>query len=161
MATTGNFTATVNVNTTLAGGGLGSAKNNVGKTVTTTYAAGTAAGQTDEGWTGSVALAISTPQTLDLTALSGEGGRAVSFSKIKYFEIHNTHATATLTVGNATSNQFLPGWSSATNTQAIGPGGVVILTSDAGFTVDGTHSDLKLDPGATAITAEIVLMGND
>lgn len=160
MAAVGDYTLSININSTFTGGSLGTPRSSVGRTYSQTFEAGTSAGQTNEGWTGAIALTASTPQTLDLENLVGETGRAVTFTKVKMLAIRNTHATATVTIGNAASNAFLPGWSGATNTVALGPGNTLFLTSAAGFTVDATHSDLKLDPGSNAITVEIMILGN-
>jgi hypothetical protein len=150
------------VRATFAGNTLGTPTNNYNfGTYSVSYANGTANGEIDEEYSKSITFVASTPQTLDLEALVGEAARVVAFTKVKVFGIKNTHATGTLTVGNAATNQFLPGWSAATATFTIGPGDIFFVTSKAGFTVDATRSDFLMTPDATAITAEVLILGND
>src|SRR5690242_19683420 len=62
--------------------------------LTTQYAGGTAAGKVDLIYARQIALAASTPQTLDLTNLTDLGGGAVSFARVREFVIQVVDATA-------------------------------------------------------------------
>lgn len=58
------------------------------------FAAGTGANAIDEEFTRSATLAISTPVTLTLSALTDDLGRAVPFARVKVFLADNTATTA-------------------------------------------------------------------
>jgi hypothetical protein len=130
-----------------------------------TITPGTGNGQCNEQWAGTLALASSTPQTLDLTALTGEFGRTVTFTRVKLLYVFNTTTsyTAFVTMGNAATNIFHPGYSGSTVTEPIygGTTSVGLLKSflGAGWTVSGSAKSLKFDPGATAQTIQVFIAG--
>lgn len=127
-----------------------------------------AADQADVIYTDQITLASSTPQTLDLTALTGgmEPGTK-SFARVRLITITNLNTTDAnkVTVGPGASN----GWD--------GPGGatwqIYIRASTAnsqipfvlgspnttGMVVDSTHKTLKLDPGAATQIIDIKIVG--
>jgi hypothetical protein len=126
---------------------------------------GTGNGQCNEMWAGSLSLLVSTPQTIDLTALTGEFGRTVVFTRIKVLWVFNatTSYTNVVTMGNASTNIWHPGYSSSTATEPIYGGttsaGLLKTFLGAGWTVSGSAKSLKFDPGANAQTIRVFLAG--
>jgi len=99
--------------------------------------------------------------TLDLQALTDVSGAAIDFAKIYRIGIINTTATNgfDLTVGGAVANPWEP-FVSATGDKIVIPDGSDWFWSDVdGATVDATHSDLKLDPGANTLVAKLLIIG--
>ena len=125
-------------------------------------AAGSGALAVSKMWTNTISLATSTPQTLDLTALSGGAGDT-SLASVKIFAIYNNETTASkkVTVGNAASTQFKGPLSSGTTTIDIDGGAAMVLFSStaAGWTTSSLNN-LKLDPGSNAVSVTVVLAGN-
>lgn len=125
----------------------------------TEFQVGTGAGKANKIHSGAVVLAISTPQTLDLTSLSyglGDSG----LSKVKGWRIENTHASASLTVGNAASNPFPFNLGTSTTTVTIAPGGVWEYYEPTANGIScATAKNVKLDPGASAITVNLEFFG--
>lgn len=111
---------------------------------------------------GVLSLVASTPQELDLSSVTGALG-SVSFSTIKYIRLYNraTNSAYKVTVGGASSNAFLPGLGGTTPTYEVQASGIDIKLRPlgAGWTVDGTHKQLKFDPGANAQDIEYVIAG--
>lgn len=171
QAVNGTIQATISLTNTLSGTS-GQAKNQV--TVGASQiavSAGTGAGQCNELWSQTIALVASTPQTLDLTALTGEGGRTVSFSAVKIFEVVNNDPTNPVTVGNAATTPFAPFWNTPANTESVPGGGCKDQSGNqvgtpmlktnltaAGWSTTGA-TKLKLDPGANAISVTVTIAG--
>jgi hypothetical protein len=125
------------------------------------FAAGTSAQQLSVKYAASISLTAATPQTLDLENLTGGTG-AATFTKLKVFAIYNTDTTDSLIVGAAAANPFLGPLAGTAPTYTIKAGCAWICydRSTAGMTVNATNSDLKLDPGANAVTCVVVFAGN-
>lgn len=126
-----------------------------------TFANGTGADAINSGWTDTRTLAISTPVTLTLSALTDGLGRTRAMTKIRLLMIKN-NGTANLIVGGATAPVAI--FSDATDKIIIPPGGVLVLVAPgaSGIAVTATTADgLKLDPGATACPVEIVIEGEE
>lgn len=107
-----------------------------------------------------MALSGTTPQTLDLTALAEDFGRAVSFSRVKvlYARVQGSSYGVSATLFNAASNGWSP-LSAKSTTLAVRGGCPVLLTHlGAGWTVDGTNKNLLVTPSATQ-TLELFLAG--
>lgn len=171
QAVNGTIQATIALTNTLSNSG-NQAKNQV--TVGASQIAvspGTGAGQCNELWSQTINLVASTPQTLNLSSLTGEGGRAVSFSAVKVFEVLNNDPTNPVTVGNAATTPFAPFWNTPANTESVPGGGCKDQSGNqvgtpmlktnltaAGWTV-GANNLLKLDPGANAISVTVTIAG--
>lgn len=110
-----------------------------------------------------LALAASTPQTLDLTALlDPQYGRTVTFSKVKVLYVRSQSATYShvIAVGNAASNRWSAPWSASTVIESTYGSSPMLKTNlGAGWTVDASNKNLKIDPGANAQTIEILVAG--
>lgn len=129
-----------------------------------TITPGTGNGQCNLLWGKLITLTGSSPQTLDLRALTGPLGQVVTFSRIKilYIKSQSTTYTHKVTVGNASSNIFSGMWSSSTNTEDAWGGNVCPLLKTnlgAGWTCDATNRNLKLDPGTNTQTVEVFFAG--
>lgn len=108
-----------------------------------------------------IALVASTPQTLDLSALTGAEG-SIALSKIKAIGLWNLQSESgrVLTVGGAASNAFDGIFADATDKLKINPcGSLLLIDPGAGYTVDGTHKSLKLDPGASDVACLLMIAG--
>lgn len=114
-------------------------------------------------WFGDSRTLSTTNETLDLSGslANGIGGTAV-FVEVRLIYIRNTHATGTLTVGNATAPAYAGLFPTSTYTMIVPPGGFVCWYAPKdgyGLTVTATTGDgLKIDASA-AITYDIVLGG--
>lgn len=123
------------------------------------FANGTGANNINEWWTDSRTLAISTPVTLTLSALTDGLGRNIPFTKIRLLLVKN-NGTANLLVGGATAPVAL--FADASDIIKVPPGGMLLIVAPgaAGIPVTVTTADgLKLDPGATACPVEIIILG--
>lgn len=105
-------------------------------------------------------------QTLDMTSLASAGASRAStstnFSAAHTLQITNFGTgTNVLTVGAAAANAFLGPFGGTTPTYTIPAGATLILRCPqaAGWTIDGTHKNLKFDPGADTFKAGFVLGG--
>lgn len=130
---------------------------------------GTAANQIDLIYAGTISLASSTPQTLDLTSLTDVLGGAVALARVKLIAIKNKSTTdgQNVTAGNAASNAWsamlgstgtitiLPG----TSTNPDGGWFINSAPNTTGWPVDSTHKNLKLDPGSASISVDVVIAG--
>ena len=128
----------------------------------TTWTNGTGAGAINLAWNDTT-TASTGGTTLDLTSLADSGTTpAATFTAIKFIKIVNNDATNTIIVGNAASNQFTPGWSSATNTETIQPGGVFYRENPtaAGWTTSSANN-LKIVAGASTPSYTLTLGGLD
>jgi hypothetical protein len=137
-----------------------------------TYSNGTAAGMIDLVYAKQLSLAGAVT-TLDLTALTDMNGAAINFARVRELIIQSLATTAafTLAIGNAASNAwtgFLGATSIFTMPTNVGATGNYATTqwSDpytvgaaTGAYVDGTHKNLKLDPGANTFSVNIIIAG--
>ncbi len=154
-ATSGSFVESINI------GGLA-----------LQIAGGTGVNQCNEMWCSTLSLAAATT-TLDLTALTGIGGRTVTFSAVKVLYIVNNDPVAahTIIVGNGASTPWYAPFSASTHTHTI-PGGasgatatsggtpfLITNLSAAGWAVDGSHNLLMLDPTAATVSCTILIAG--
>lgn len=128
----------------------------VNQTSTLSFTDGTGAGECDLAWSDQNTLSGSASATLDLTNLTGTVGETITFAKVKGLVIENT-GTEAITVGNAASNAFDGFLGGPTETVIIPASGKFVIASDTGFTVDGTHKDLKL--AGTSPTYNIWIIG--
>ncbi len=128
-----------------------------------TWTNGSGADQVNYVFTKSATLAISTPVTLTLSALTDDSGRSIPFTKIRELVLKN-NGTAVMHIGAAAANPWaaIVG-DAATDKIPIRPGGVLMMVAPdvTGFAVSSGASDqLKLDPGATACPYELSLKGS-
>src|SRR3954463_12010134 len=81
-------------------------------TLTTQYANGTGAGQVDLIYAKQIALVASTPQTLDLTALTDLSGPSVHFARVRelFIQVVTTTSAFNVIVGAAAANPWAPLW---------------------------------------------------
>jgi hypothetical protein len=131
---------------------------------------GTAADQCDLLHARKYTFVSSTPQTIDLTAMTDLLGNTISMARVKYVivKVYATTDGQALTLGAAGSNE----WSGA-GTPLSASGTLTVAASTAnndgyfllgapnttGYLVDSTHKLLKLNPGAAAFAADVVIGG--
>jgi hypothetical protein len=132
--------------------------------VSTTWAAGTGAGQVNLGWADQRTL-VATSVTLDVSALAAAATNtgAATFAALKGVLIRNeSTSTGNLTIGNAASVQAPFNGVGGTETVVLKPGGEYLFTdpSAAGQVVT-TNKNLKLDAGASTCLVTTVLIGLD
>lgn len=121
------------------------------------FSNGTSAGQANKAWVRAITFTVSTPVTLDLTALT-DGRGDTSFSTIRGMGIYLLNDFP-LIVGAAASDSFQgPLSASGTYTIPAGREWVWCRDHDTGYSTTGA-TDLKLDPGSNAVQAAIVIMG--
>lgn len=165
---TGAVKATVNASQTPSTGFLSGTPLGIQDALNFAFrAAGTAADQCDLCHAKTYSFVASTPQTIDLTALTDILGGAVAFARIRaiLIRVKSTTDAATLTVGNAASNA----WSAllgATGTVALrgstssNDGGCLFLAPNTtGWVVDSTHKSLLMTPSAHAFDVDVVILG--
>jgi hypothetical protein len=111
-----------------------------------------------------LALSISTPVTLDLTALTGGEGDA-AFTKVVLLDIRNLEAAGsgkTLTIGaeGSAGEWYDPIGTAAGAKLTVPPatGRQLYTLESAGYAV-GTRKLLKLDPGANAVSVLVTIAG--
>lgn len=127
---------------------------------------GTGAGQANEMYDFIRTLASGATETLDLsgTSLQNAFGENIVFTGVKIVYVENLSTTETLTIGNATSNQWLAWLGGATNTETIPPGGILLRTnlSATGWAVTNSSADqLKIaNSGGASTSYRIILMGD-
>jgi hypothetical protein len=129
----------------------------------TALATGTGANQINLGWADTRTY-DGTGVTLDLTALASAATNtgAATFTAVKLLKIRNDGATNDLTVGNAASVQFTPGFSAATTTVTIKPGQEVVFrnVTAAGWDCT-TNKNLKIIAAASTTAATVIILGLD
>lgn len=134
--------------------------------LTTQYANGTGAGQVDLIYAKQLTFVASTPQTLDLTALTDLGGGAVNFARVRelVIQIVTTTAGFNLTLGDAAANAWAPFWG-PTGTDIVMAGSIRYFTDPTsvgvgvGAVVGSSSKVLKLDPGSNALVCNILIVG--
>lgn len=132
------------------------------ETFTTTLTDGTGANKGQEAVFIQSTLATATPETWDLQAIAGAFGN-VNFTKIKLLAIAVTTTTPgyRLEIGGAASNAWEVPVAAAGDIIKAYAGGLFIWTSPVdGGTVDGTHSDLKINnPSGGSVTYQMWIVG--
>lgn len=93
---------------------------------------------------------IASPESIDVTALTGAFGQAIDFAEVHAIIIKNNSTTATLTVGGDTNALI--------NQTVLSTSGCMSLATS--LTVDGTHKVIKLNPSAS-LTYEILIAGEE
>lgn len=120
---------------------------------------GTGANQAQKVWSDRRTLTGTTPENIDINAFGGvpsSVGEVFNLTKINAFVVSNRSTTATLTVGNAGSNE----WTQLAEAIVIPPGGVLFLYAAAGFTaVASTNCLVKFLPSAT-LDYDVVVVGS-
>lgn len=148
--------------TDLGGPGRRYHKNNVGTGLKQIeYDIGSTSGKVDKIYSDSRTLAISTPWDINLTTqVSKLDGTALAFLHLQEIHIRNLSTTATLLVGGG-SNPITSLWGASGDIMKILPSTeVVIRGTGDGYAVVATTGDiLRLDPGASAIPVEVILVG--
>lgn len=109
-----------------------------------------------------IILAASTPQEIDLTGLVDDAGVKV-FGKVQLFYVRSSSSTAghKVAVGGGASNPWTAPFGGTTPTVEAHAGSPILLTRllDDGWTVDGTHKTVKLDPGANSQSVVLIVGG--
>lgn len=130
------------------------------------FSNGTAAGQVTVKYAVTLSLVASTPQTIDLTSLTGGvGSGTATFSKIKIQGFYSNDTANTgkdIIISGGASNPYLGPLAGTTPTYTLKAGCAWLHfdRSTAGLTVDGTHKTIKLDPGGNNCVLTVVLAGN-
>ena len=156
VTVTGTLTVAVQLTAETTSNTLGKVDDivNVGSGPTI-IATGTGTNQFAKMASGSIALAASTPQDLDLTAVpSGTGTQNFATWKLIYLSTTSGSATKIVTVGPGASN------GATIPTIPVAGGSPQLITRlMTGVTVDGTHKTITLDPGSDAQTIQYVIAG--
>jgi len=134
--------------------------------LTTQYANGTGAGAIDLIYARQIALVASTPQTLDLTALTDLSGATVNFARVRELvvQVVTTTSAFNVTLGAAAANPWTPLWGT-TGTDTVFAGSIRYFTdptsigSGVGAVTSGTSKNLKLDPGSNNVTINLLIAG--
>jgi hypothetical protein len=129
-----------------------------------TYANGTGAGQIDIAYFKPITLAASTPQTFDLTSLTGLGGESVNFARVREWVLYNpdTHDCSAYK-GASNGWAILP--ASTNPAWARAAGGMARISdpqsagSGVGNVTSGTSKTFTVDPGSNAMTVYLILLG--
>lgn len=133
-------------------------------TLTRPYGNGTGAYQTDLLHAKQYVLVASTPQTLDLTAVTDPAGGAVNFARVREVVVQNLGAYP-VTLGAAAATPWTGLLGTGTSTLIVPPGASVVIGDPfsaggtAGMLVGPTSKSLKIDPGANAGLINLVLVG--
>lgn len=129
----------------------------------TSLANGTSANQINLAWADTRTYATG-GTTLDLANLSSASTNtgAATFAAVKVLKVINNDATNTIIVGNAGTTPFTPGFSAATTTVTIQPGGEALFVnpSAAGWTTTSANN-LRIASGAGTPSATVVVLGLD
>jgi hypothetical protein len=129
------------------------------------FASGTLLDQIDGLSPMLLTFVASTPQTLDLTALTDALGTAITTARVRFVLFKNLATTDgyNLTVGGAGANEW-NGPLSSGGKLTVGPStasndGFALLSAPhtTGYPVSGTSKLLKLDPGANAFQSVILI----
>jgi hypothetical protein len=127
------------------------------------YTSGTGALQADGLYFKPIALAASTPQTIDLTALTGIGGESLTVNRVREFLLFNPD-THDVLASQGASNGWAP-LGAAANPQPARANSGLLRISDpnstgaaVGNVVTSTSKTVKLDPGANPITVYLLIL---
>ena len=142
---------------------LSNPKDVLSKTIQKEFTNGTGTGQANLIFRDQRTLADGANESLDLAGvLTDPFGTVLTFAKVKIILIENLSTTQTLTVGGATSNQFINWVGTATDSIKIPPGGFFAISAPAaGYAVTaGTGDLLKVANSAgAACTYNVVILG--
>lgn len=161
---TGSVTQQVQISDSISPGtGLSNYTIPVTPSQTTSYqTSGSGANQVSKSYQGSFTLAVSTPQTIDLTSVVCTDG-TTGFATVREVHIFNdATATAKDLSLDAPSNYFAY-WLASAVVETVPSGSSVrhaCPNNTAGWTVDGTHKLITLDPGANTFAVRIVVLGS-
>ena len=131
----------------------------------TSYSNGTGVGQVDTVYAKQLNLLTSTPQTIDLTSLTDPAGNAINFARVREFIVQNTATTANYDV--KVSQAASTGWPilplAAANFYCRQGASIKISdpnsTARAMATSSGRAGSVTFDPGARAITINVLIVG--
>lgn len=164
MALSGNIQVGVNLQTktTDAAGGFIQKVATLG-TAARAIGSGTGANQGTKFWEFPVALAASTPQTFDLTALANGDGTTTTFAAVKGYYFDNTDGTDgdKVIFKPAAATPITRPFSGTTPSIEICAGSPVYIGNHlaTGWPV-GTAKSFTLDPGTAAQTVNVVIWGD-
>lgn len=130
-------------------------------------AAGVAADQVNLIYAATLTFLASTPQTLDLTALTDPIGGVVNFARVRFLvlRVNSTTNGAMLTLGAAATNEWTGMLAAASGLKVLaattGNDGffVICAPNTTGYPVSGTSKNLLLTPSAHAFTVDILIAG--
>jgi hypothetical protein len=161
MERTGKVSVTITGSNSSDLAGASSAANSISYPFTASFANGNGANQINLGLQQDISV-DTTGTTYDLTAIAAGAANtgAAAFNNIKGYAVVNTHATNDLIVGNAATAQFTPGFSAATATVTIKPGGMMLFVNPSANGWDAaTAKNLKAVASAGTCTGTIILLG--
>lgn len=145
-------------------------KGDINTTYSDTISHGTASGLCNRHYSAQLSIATASSVTLDLQALTDVVGAALAFVKVKHIVIRPLAANANkVTMGAAAADQFngplavSGGSGTPLPTMDLEAGDSYKFSKSAtGWTVDGTHSDLKFaNAGAGTCLVDIDIYGTD
>lgn len=174
----GTFSAAVNLTTTFDSTGTGGSASEVNNFDTGGVDVGpsqSAGRQFTEQWS-QVYTNLAAPVTIDLTALTGIGGRTVTLPRLALIYAVNADPTAghNVQIGPGASNGLaapFPGTSAYLEVPGGMPGAGVVGNklvgnvgfktncSAAGWAIDSTHKTITLTPVGTVTSFKLVLAG--
>lgn len=141
----------------------------INQTFNSTFQNGTAADLVDQRYIATLTFVASTPQALDLTSLLDSSGGAVNFARVRRLSIKFKDATdgQTLKIGYAstTANAWTsllsnPGQLTLQPSTAANDGFIVLSAPNTtGWVVSNTNKLLNLDPGTSAFSIDIEILG--
>lgn len=143
---------------------LGNPKQSLNVNAILDLVTGTGAGEADLVFADTRTLTASSTENLDLAGgLTDSFGAAITFAEIVAIVVKPAAANANnVLVGGAASNGFTTPFGDATDVVKVAPGGVFVLTNDAGYAVTASTGDiLKIANGGSgsAVTYDIILIG--
>lgn len=142
------------------GTGLASYTIPVNPSKQTSYTDGSGANGAHRAYQATLTLVSSTPQVLDLTAVVCADA-SVGFSHVREVLVFND-GTADVTLDNA-SNVFQPWLSGTTPGETVYAGGSMYRNKPLGtngWVVDSTHKLITVNPGSSAGTVRVVILGD-
>ena len=100
------------------------------------------------------------PSTIDLQSFTDSFGVAAkSFALVYWLMIHNKDTTNPIEVGEAGANAWEAFVNTAGDSVVVPANGWLIWGNTTGATVDATHKNLQLDPGANTVAVELLILG--
>lgn len=134
--------------------------------LTANYTNGTGANQIDLLYAKQLTFVASTPQTIDLAALTDLSGATVNMARIReiLLQVVTTTVDFNLTLGAAASNPWAAIWGTA-GTHVVMAGSTLSISDPAtvgsgkGLVTSGTSKALKLDPGSQILVANLIIAG--
>lgn len=127
---------------------------------------GTGADQANFSWSDAITITASSSSTIDLNALTDRAGNAIAPSIVKLIGVKlysSSDTAATISIGNAASNQWVSLLEGTNDLAKIRYGGFVLAGArDAtGYAVSGTNKNLKiLNNSATqSVVVHVVVVG--